>query len=62
MSFEGSDYPKLAGGFSRGWLSVIAQGSGAAGVQATAKVPSTRARMAFQADWRCKRAVPVTDR
>ena len=41
---------------------VIAHGGGAAGVQATANVPSTRARMAFQADWPCKRAVPVTDR
>ena len=39
---------------SRGWRPVSGQ--------ATAKVPATRARMAVQADWPCRRAVPVTER
>lgn len=41
---------------------VIAQVAGGEDAQAMAKVPSTKARMEFQADWPCKRAVPVTDR
>lgn len=45
---------KVSGLRPRSSAIVIAQVVGSAGVSSTAKLPSTRSRMAVQVDWPCK--------